>query len=168
MIDSSSYEDQLNILLESLSKIISTFGTLSPRSAKILWIPCWSSLFNSPRALIWLDGNKSHTSTCRWKCNKLKFRRKCNKLTLRWKCNKLKLRWKCNKLKLSQVQAPAKPRLCSGWLKLILKQAQALCRRRGSGSLSVPGFKYRLNPVRRIPALPYLDQRTCDYPHHIV
>ena len=35
MIDSSSYEDQLNILLESLSKIISTFGTLSREQAEI-------------------------------------------------------------------------------------------------------------------------------------
>ena len=35
MIDSSSYEDQLNILLESLSKIILTFGTLSREQAEI-------------------------------------------------------------------------------------------------------------------------------------
>ena len=35
MIDSSSYEDQLNTLLESLSKIISTFGTLSREQAEI-------------------------------------------------------------------------------------------------------------------------------------
>ena len=35
MIDSSSYEDKLNILLESLSKIISTFGTLSREQAEI-------------------------------------------------------------------------------------------------------------------------------------
>ena len=35
MIDSSSYEDQLNILLESLSNIISTFGTLSREQAEI-------------------------------------------------------------------------------------------------------------------------------------
>ena len=35
MLDSSSYEDQLNILLESLSKIISTFGTLSREQAEI-------------------------------------------------------------------------------------------------------------------------------------
>ena len=35
MIDSSSYEDQLNILLESLSKIISKFGTLSREQAEI-------------------------------------------------------------------------------------------------------------------------------------
>ena len=35
MIDSSSYEDQLNILLESLSKIISTFGSLSREQAEI-------------------------------------------------------------------------------------------------------------------------------------
>ena len=35
MIDSSSYEDQLNILLDRLSKIISTFGTLSREQAEI-------------------------------------------------------------------------------------------------------------------------------------
>ncbi len=35
MSDSSSYEDQLNTLLESLSKIISTFGTLSREQAEI-------------------------------------------------------------------------------------------------------------------------------------
>ena len=35
MFDSSSYEDQLNTLLESLSKIISTFGTLSREQAEI-------------------------------------------------------------------------------------------------------------------------------------
>ena len=35
MIDSSSYEDQLNTLLESLSKIMSTFGTLSREQAEI-------------------------------------------------------------------------------------------------------------------------------------
>ena len=35
MIDSSSYEDQLNTLLESLSKIISTFSTLSREQAEI-------------------------------------------------------------------------------------------------------------------------------------
>ena len=35
MLDSSSYEDQLNTLLESLSKIISTFGTLSREQAEI-------------------------------------------------------------------------------------------------------------------------------------
>ena len=35
MNDSSSYEDQLNTLLESLSKIISTFGTLSREQAEI-------------------------------------------------------------------------------------------------------------------------------------
>ena len=35
MIESSSYEDQLNTLLESLSKIISTFGTLSREQAEI-------------------------------------------------------------------------------------------------------------------------------------
>ena len=35
MIDSSSYEDELNILLERLSKMISTFGTLSREQAEI-------------------------------------------------------------------------------------------------------------------------------------
>ena len=35
MIDSSSYEDELNILLDRLSKIISTFGTLSREQAEI-------------------------------------------------------------------------------------------------------------------------------------
>ena len=35
MLDSSSYEDQLNTLLESLSKIMSTFGTLSREQAEI-------------------------------------------------------------------------------------------------------------------------------------
>ncbi len=35
MIDSSSYEDELNTLLDRLSKIISTFGTLSREQAEI-------------------------------------------------------------------------------------------------------------------------------------
>ena len=35
MIDSSSYEDQLNTLLDRLSKIITTFGTLSREQAEI-------------------------------------------------------------------------------------------------------------------------------------
>ena len=35
MIDSSSYEDELNILLDRLTKIISTFGTLSREQAEI-------------------------------------------------------------------------------------------------------------------------------------
>ena len=44
MIDSSTYEDQLNILLDRLSKIISTFGTLSREQAEIAIIDTTSKI----------------------------------------------------------------------------------------------------------------------------
>ena len=44
MIDSSSYEDELNILLDRLSKIISTFGTLSREQAEIAIIDTTSKI----------------------------------------------------------------------------------------------------------------------------
>ena len=44
MIDSSTYEDQLNILLDRLSKIISTFGTLSRDQAEIAIIDTTSKI----------------------------------------------------------------------------------------------------------------------------
>ena len=44
MIDSSTYEDHLNILLDRLSKIISTFGTLSREQAEIAIIDTTSKI----------------------------------------------------------------------------------------------------------------------------
>ena len=56
MIDSSSYEDEMNILLDKLSKTISTFNTLSREQAEIAILDTTSKIKDGESILSKLEG----------------------------------------------------------------------------------------------------------------
>ena len=62
MIDSSSYEDELNILLDKLSKTISTFSTLSREQAESAILDTTSKIKEGESILQKIEQELEHDS----------------------------------------------------------------------------------------------------------
>ena len=62
MIDSSSYEDDLNMLLDKLSKTISTFNTLSREQAEIAILDTTSKIKEGESILCKLEEELENNS----------------------------------------------------------------------------------------------------------